>query len=145
MVGRFSSSFLLFCPRFRPSYLCAITSFFCAASCFSISVTTSHSLMKLIIICTIYGYFIGLGNSLRSLIFVENFGIENLTNSYGLCSLALGIGGLIGPMTAGAMADAGGDICWAFIYGVCAFSVSFVAMVLAPSIRRWEYDKKGPP
>lgn len=105
----------------------------------------TDALTKLIVLCCAFGYSLGFAAAMRSVIYVENFGLENLTNVYGLCSLFIGCGGFLGPMVGSLISDHFPNPVWTFLWGGSCMFAACLFMFFAPYVRRWEFGKKGPP
>lgn len=86
-----------------------------------------------------FGLCIGFANSLRAVIYVENFGLENLTNVYGLVSVAIGLGAMFGPLVAAFLKDWTESYMATFIFGGIGLIISSIAMLLTPIVRKREF------
>ncbi|MFW6125285.1 MAG: MFS transporter, partial [Pirellulales bacterium] len=79
------------------------------------------------------GFNFGGNFALFPLLTAENFGTKNLGANYGAVFTAYGIGGIAGPMLAGAVWDLSGTFVWAFIpAGVACLLATFLAISLHP-------------
>ncbi|XP_063702335.1 uncharacterized protein LOC134832280 [Culicoides brevitarsis] len=142
MMGRFSSGSLIFCKTASATLFAAFGALTCAISCFSIAFVENSHMTALILLCIIFGFSIGFSNSLRTIIYVENFGLENLTNVYGLVSVAIGIGAISGPLVAAYLKDTTHAYIWSFIYGGISLSLATLALFLTVILRKREQTRQ---
>lgn len=145
MCGRLSSATLIFFPKAKATIVSGIGCGISAVTILLMPFVKADQFVPLLILCVFFGFFIGMTNSMRALVYVENFGLENLTNAYGLFSVAIGTGCVIGPVVAAKIRDITGDYFWSFIFGGVFMAISMFVTLLAPIIRNYEYKKKGPP
>jgi OFA family oxalate/formate antiporter-like MFS transporter len=91
------------------------------------------SVMTLAIAACWIGFNFGGNFALFPLLTAENFGTKNLGANYGAVFTAYGIGGIAGPMLAGAVWDLSGTFIWAFIpAGIACVLACVLAIGLRP-------------
>ena len=69
------------------------------------------SYMALTIYCGVFGFFISANYALTTIILVNLFGMDRLTNAYGIVMLAEGVANVIGPPLAGKAVEVV-HVCW---------------------------------
>uniref|UniRef100_A0A336MQ70 CSON003053 protein n=1 Tax=Culicoides sonorensis TaxID=179676 RepID=A0A336MQ70_CULSO len=138
MMGRFASGLLTFCPFLNTTIISGIGTGLSGIACLLIGFTDDSALIELIILCTVFGFCIGFAASLRAVMYVENFGLENLTNAYGLFSLAIGIGALIGPSFAGYLKDLTNTYTIPFIFGGTTLIISSIILIVTPFTNKFK-------
>lgn len=79
--------------------------------------------------------------ALRSVVYVENMGIEKLTKTFGLCNLMLGLGIAIGTPTLGIFKKFTGSYEYTFMASGVFFVASGILHFMLPCVKKWEMKK----
>uniref|UniRef100_A0A336MKI9 CSON003052 protein n=1 Tax=Culicoides sonorensis TaxID=179676 RepID=A0A336MKI9_CULSO len=132
VVGRLSSGTLILCPRFSAAFLGAFALCVSGVSCLLIAFIGNRYFLELMIICAFYGVSSGFVTSLRTVLYVQNFGLANLTNAYGLLSVALGIGSISGPLIVAHIRDKTNSYVGSFIFGGTSLLFSSLFLCVIP-------------
>lgn len=141
IIGRGISCFITLTHSRNLTYLFALGNLFCAIAMLGMGSISTDSLTVLIFLSAAYSLSLAFATSLRPLVYVENYGLQNLTNVYGLVSLFMGCGGFFGPLTAGIINNSNPTGPWPFIFGAtCMFIASMLAS-LVPDVRKREIDE----
>lgn len=107
--------------------------------CFSgvaiIAMPFCYSYAANIAACLIFGLIVAAYILLTSIILVELFGLDNLTNSFGLLSLCRGAACMVGPPLAGTLYDKIGSYDWPFFMSGVMMIVSGVMSFFVTRVR----------
>lgn len=85
--------------------------------------------------CMIFGLIVAAYILLTSIILVELFGLDNLTNSFGLLSLCRGAACMVGPPLAGSLFDYTGSYDWPFFLSGAMLVISGFMSFFIPCVR----------
>lgn len=79
--------------------------------------------------------------ALRSVIYVEIMGIENLTRTFGMITMMLGIGIFIGTPALGSFKNIFGTYTYTFVAAGALFIASGFLHGSLPWVKKWEESK----
>lgn len=96
----------------------------------------------LLVYSAVFGFSIACFAALRSIIAVEMFGVEKLTNAFGLLLLFQGVASVIGSPVAGIFFDLTGTYDASFYIAGSLITLSGVMCLPLPWISRWEKRRK---
>lgn len=99
----------------------------------------------LIIYSAVFGFSIACFAALRSIIAVEMFGVEKLTNAFGLLLLFQGVASIIGSPVAGLFFDMTGTYDASFYVAGFVITLSGIMCFPLPWISNWERKRKEGP
>lgn len=98
----------------------------------------------LLVYSAVFGFSIACFAALRSIIAVEMFGVEKLTNAFGLLLLFQGVASVIGSPVAGIFFDLTGTYDASFYIAGVVIALSGVMCFPLPWISRWEKRRNEP-
>lgn len=99
----------------------------------------------LLVYSAVFGFSIACFAALRSIIAVEMFGVEKLTNAFGLLLLFQGVASIIGSPVAGFFFDLTGTYDASFYIAGAVITLSGIMCFPLPWISRWERRRKEGP
>lgn len=141
-VGRLSCGLLSFVP-IDPCGISGLMSLISGAA----TLVTAFRPNDDIHFTLIYGLIYGLGTAyfttLRSVIFVNNLGLDKLTNAFGLNALMLGVAALIGPTVAGIIRVHTQSYFLPLVYCALCIFLGGVILLTVPSVRKWETNRQN--
>ncbi|XP_064470624.1 uncharacterized protein LOC135385315 isoform X2 [Ornithodoros turicata] len=94
-----------------------------------------HSYAAIVTTCIIFGLIVAAYILLTSIILVELFGLDNLTNSFGLLSLCRGAACMVGPPLAGSIFDRTGSYDVPFFFSGSLMIVSGIMSFFITRVR----------
>ncbi|OWA50050.1 putative Monocarboxylate transporter 12 [Hypsibius exemplaris] len=136
IVGRIGFGYLSDQPRVNRLWLYNIAVMIAgAAMCVMF---LCDNALKLQLFATFFGTFIGAFVTLTPVILVDLFGIERLTNAFGILLLFQGIAAFAGPPLAGLMRESSGNYDTAFIAFGFMMAGSGLMLFLIPCVKSME-------
>uniref|UniRef100_A0A5S6QQN6 MFS domain-containing protein n=1 Tax=Trichuris muris TaxID=70415 RepID=A0A5S6QQN6_TRIMR len=90
----------------------------------------------------LFGFVIAAFVSLTSIVLVDELGLQNLTNSFGLLMLFRGVASVIGSPLAGALFDSTGSFFASFLFAGSLIFLSGLSGCAIPFVRRIERTKR---
>ncbi|CDW59824.1 monocarboxylate transporter 3 [Trichuris trichiura] len=94
------------------------------------------------IYAVLFGFIIAAFVSLTSIILVDELGLQNLTNSFGLLMLFRGVASIIGSPLAGALFDSTGSFFASFIFAGVLIILSGLSGCAVPFMKRFDRSKR---
>ncbi|XP_057652584.1 uncharacterized protein LOC130891706 isoform X1 [Diorhabda carinulata] len=141
-LGRVACGLLSFWPSLDPMIVSYLTLIVGGASIFASAFWTD--LLGQIISTVIYGFCVASFTTLRTVLLASMFGLENLTNAFGITILFYGLASFIGIPTASFLQQYTGSYKYCFILSGGAVLLSGVVLIPANSINRKEKEKITP-
>ena len=140
-VGRFSIGFISDLLHIRGVYLAALGMMLSGVATLIVIFAHDHFLTL-----ALYSGIFATGSAaymtLPSIVVVELFGLERLTDCYGYLQLFRGVGAILGPPCGGFIAERRGNFTWAFaLAGVLMISTG-ATQGLLPLVAKWEGERK---
>ncbi|KHJ39890.1 transporter, major facilitator family protein [Trichuris suis] len=90
----------------------------------------------------LFGFIIAAFVSLTSIILVDELGLQNLTNSFGLLMLFRGVASIIGSPLAGALFDSTGSFFASFMFAGILIILSGLSGCAIPFVKRFDQSKR---
>lgn len=141
-VGRLSCGLLSFFP-INPCHISGLMSLLSGAATLVSACRPHDDIHFTLIYSLIYGLGTAYFTTLRSVIFVNNLGLEKLTNAFGLNSLMLGVAALIGPTVAGIIRVQTQSYFLPLVYCAICIFMGGVILLMVPCIRKWETNRQN--
>lgn len=80
---------------------------------------------------------------LRTLIIVDNLGLEKLTNSVGLILMFQGVTSLLGISISGYLREITGEYKWSFYFSGISLILSGIILIPLKYVNKWEQRKNN--
>ena len=141
-IVRFTTGFVSDLLHIRALYIAAVGMTIGGISTVIVSMTPS-SFASLGIYSSLFAAGTAAYSTLISIVIVELFGLEKLTNCFGILQFFRGVGAILGPPFGGFVAEQTGSYKWAFIMAGIAMIVSGIAQGFLLVTASWEGEVRS--